>query len=71
MSSPARILEPETASLEEQIQRRAYEIYAQRGPQAGSELEDWLLAERQIREESGLHAGGATALLSAEVLSSK
>jgi hypothetical protein len=59
MSSPARILEPETASLEERIQRRAYELYAQRDGQSGSELEDWLLAEHQIRKESDLHAGPA------------
>jgi Protein of unknown function (DUF2934) len=35
-------------SLEEQIQRRAYEIYRQRGSQSGSPLDDWLRAEEEI-----------------------
>jgi hypothetical protein len=35
-------------SLEEQIQRRAYELYVERGNQSGSELDDWLQAEEEI-----------------------
>jgi hypothetical protein len=37
-------------SLEEQIQRRAYELYVERGNQSGSELDDWLQAETEILE---------------------
>jgi hypothetical protein len=33
---------------EEQVRRRAYEIYEQRGTVAGSEIEDWLQAEAEI-----------------------
>ncbi|RPJ61123.1 MAG: DUF2934 domain-containing protein [Acidobacteria bacterium] len=33
----------------EQIERRAYQIYLQRGGQDGRDLEDWLEAERQLR----------------------
>jgi hypothetical protein len=33
----------------EQIQRRAYELYEQRGRQDGHHLEDWLQAERDVR----------------------
>ena len=53
MSSVARALQPSTEleSREEQIQRRAYELYMQRGNQAGSELEDWLQAEAEIRTD--------------------
>ena len=35
--------------LYERVAQRAYELYEQRGGQAGSELEDWLQAEREIR----------------------
>jgi hypothetical protein len=41
-----RILD--TLPLEEQISRRAYEIYGQRGNKSGSELDEWLQAEREI-----------------------
>lgn len=35
-------------SLEDEIRRRAYEIYLGRGSTPGSEHEDWLAAEREI-----------------------
>jgi hypothetical protein len=35
--------------LEEQIRHRAYELYVQRGNESGSELDDWLQAECEIR----------------------
>jgi hypothetical protein len=37
-------------SLEEQISRRAYELYEQRGKEHGRADEDWLRAEREILE---------------------
>jgi Protein of unknown function (DUF2934) len=37
-------------NLEDEIRRRAYEIYLQRGPASGSEAEDWLTAEREIKQ---------------------
>jgi hypothetical protein len=50
MPAPARVPEPpiETLSLEEQIRRRAYELYLRRGRQSGLELDDWLQAEEEI-----------------------
>ena len=33
---------------EDTIRRRAYELYLQRGGQAGSETEDWLHAEAEL-----------------------
>jgi hypothetical protein len=36
-------------NLEDEIRRRAYEIYAERGYIPGDEHEDWLAAEREIR----------------------
>ena len=35
-------------NLEDEIRRRAYELYQQRGTASGSEAEDWLTAEREI-----------------------
>jgi hypothetical protein len=37
-------------SLEEEVRRRAYELYEQRGPSSGSETDDWLVAEREVLE---------------------
>ena len=45
---PAKALDIETLSIEERIERRAYELYVQRGNQSGSELEDWLQAEAEV-----------------------
>jgi Protein of unknown function (DUF2934) len=36
------------SAREEEIRRRAYEIYLERGAQSGHELEDWLQAEREL-----------------------
>ena len=36
-------------SLEDEIRKRAYEIYVGRGSTPGSEREDWFTAEREIR----------------------
>jgi DUF2934 family protein len=36
------------ADLQDQIRRRAYELYEQRGFVVGYEREDWLTAEREI-----------------------
>jgi hypothetical protein len=49
--APARAKEApiETLSLKERIRRRAYELYIQRGRQSGSELDDWLQAEKETR----------------------
>jgi hypothetical protein len=41
---------PVPINLEDQIRRRAYELYLQRGPASGSEAEDWLTAEREVRQ---------------------
>ena len=50
MPATARVKErsTETLSLEEQVRRRAYELYVQRGNESGSELDDWLQAEEEI-----------------------
>jgi|ERR1700683_1706217 len=37
-------------NVEEEIRRRAYELYQQRGAKPGGEREDWLAAEREVRQ---------------------
>ncbi|MFY9562202.1 MAG: DUF2934 domain-containing protein [Terriglobales bacterium] len=47
-----------SVSLEDEIRRRAYEIYLQRGGTPGNESEDWLVAEQEVRARQ-VHAGQA------------
>ena len=49
-------MEDETTSAEignsapqEEIRRRAYELYLERGEQPGCDLDDWLQAERELQ----------------------
>ena len=37
-----------SATRNERIRRRAYEIYLERGEQSGRELDDWLQAESEL-----------------------
>ncbi len=39
-------------NLEEEIRRRAYELYEQRGREGGHEVEDWLRAEEEVTHGS-------------------
>ena len=51
MPAPAPAKKPPIEMLprEERIRRRAYELYLRRGNQPGSEIDDWLQAEEEIR----------------------
>jgi hypothetical protein len=44
----------------EQIERRAYEIYLQRGGRDGYDIADWIIAEQELMEEAKM-LKGATA----------
>jgi len=52
---PARALalpkkkKPDVLPLEEQVRRRAFEIYLERGAQDGSDLADWQQAEAELQ----------------------
>jgi hypothetical protein len=51
--NPQPMFEPEQAMPDvenEDIAQRAYAIYLQRGGFPGAELDDWLQAERELRE---------------------
>ena len=39
------------APLGDEIARRAYELYLQRGGEHGKDVEDWVRAEKELREE--------------------
>ena len=41
-----------TSKLQEQIRRRAYELYEQRGRNDGYELSDWLQAESELTQQT-------------------
>jgi len=36
------------------VQKKAYELYEERGCQAGNDLEDWITAERLVKEDLGI-----------------
>ncbi len=43
----------ETPNLEDNIRRRAYELYEERGREDGHDLDDWLRAEDEVRKGTG------------------
>jgi hypothetical protein len=56
MPAPARAMKSKvkTLSPEERIRRRAYELWVQRGNQSGSELDDWLQAEKEFLQDEAI-----------------
>jgi hypothetical protein len=44
----AEVEQKQCCGREEQIQRKAYELYEKRGCRSGHDLEDWLEAEKAI-----------------------
>ena len=45
-----------TSEIQEQIRRRAYELYEQRGRDDGHELDDWLLAKSELAQQKAMTA---------------
>ena len=45
-----------TVNLEEEIRRRAYELYELRGREHGFAEEDWERAEREVLDRRGLRS---------------
>ena len=43
-------------NLEDEIRRRAYELYQQRGPGLGNEADDWFTAEREVMQRYRQHS---------------
>jgi hypothetical protein len=46
-----------TSELQEQIRRRAHELYEQRGRNDGHELDDWLQAESEVTQQKAKGVG--------------
>lgn len=46
-----------TPDLQEQIRRRAHELYEQRGRNEGHELDDWLQAESEVSRQKAKGVG--------------
>jgi hypothetical protein len=53
------------SARDEEIRRRAYEIYRERGEQPGRELDDWLQAEREL--ERGMFPNPERASATADI----
>ena len=49
-----KAIERDEASVQQLIARKAHELYERRGGSPGSDLDDWLEAERLVRQELGL-----------------
>lgn len=58
ISAPQASGEPSqsSAARQEEIRRRAYEIYLERGERPGGELDDWLRAEHESNKALVLEA---------------
>jgi hypothetical protein len=50
-SSESQVLEG--SPTREEIALRAYQIYCERGDTPGTDVEDWLQAEREVTEKRG------------------
>jgi len=61
LSATSALTEPKT--FEDQIRRRAYELYEERGREDGHELEDWLRAEEEVKEMQARSAAVRTTWL--------
>lgn len=48
-------------NLEEEIRRRAYELYQSRNQQDGKDLDDWLQAKTEVESKAGLHRKASAA----------
>ena len=53
-------LPAESPARDEEIRRRAYEIYLERGGQAGRDLDDWLQAEHELKTAGTMGSPAAT-----------
>ena len=62
--SDSKILQITQQVSEEEIAQRAYEIYLQRGATDGSDVDDWLQAERELSQETQASERAAAAIAS-------
>jgi hypothetical protein len=55
-NKPMEMVEP--PGIEEEIRKRAYELFEARGREEGREFEDWLRAENEITGHKSAAAAG-------------
>lgn len=58
---PVSVMKPkgspeELARMEEEIRRRAYQLFEERGRRHGSDQDDWLRAETEVRTRYGVRS---------------
>ncbi len=58
---PVAVLKPKSpaedlARMQEEIRRRAYQLYEERGGQHGFDQDDWLRAEAEVRARFGVRS---------------
>lgn len=58
---PIAVMKPkasqeELARMDEEIRRRAYQLYEERGGQHGLDQDDWLRAEAEVRTRFGIRS---------------
>ncbi len=51
-SPPTKLQNDFPEELQEQIRKRAYELYYERGAEDGHDLDDWLQAETEVRQKN-------------------
>lgn len=51
---PAASATANPENLEEEIRRRAYELYQSRSREDGKDLDDWLQAKSEVESKAGL-----------------
>lgn len=51
--APQKVRSATSDPTPEEIQARAYELYLERNGAPGDPLEDWVRAERELREKNG------------------
>lgn len=52
LSSRPQIADEPPEEVEEQIRQRAYQLYYERGAEDGHDVDDWLQAEREVRNKT-------------------
>jgi Protein of unknown function (DUF2934) len=55
--TPTMMMMKSTPDLQEQIRRRAYKLYEQRGRDDGHDLADWLRAESEVTQQKAKGIG--------------
>lgn len=70
MADLHRSIPKQDVPTRDQIAQRAYELYQQRGSEHGRDLEDWLTAEKELRNQNLVRAQASPATAEKTAISS-